>query len=281
MPPGWYDDGHGALRWWDGSGWTEHVATPDPLPDPGAAPAAPVAHAASPTPAAEPGAADPGVTPAAAAEPLPPELAEHDPATGAPPYATPAGYPGGYLGGPAPAGAFVAATEAKKSKAWIVWVVIGVVLLGIVIAAAVLIPLLFLGLNSGGSGSGGTQPADGDQAAAVDAVELYDDAWQDADCDAYLASTTEDFRIGQSLPDCETFVPEAEAFDDSFEDYEVEVTGISQDGDTITVSTSETFLSLFDEEGAPVTEPVPGEAIYEYTVINVDGAWLIDALTFE
>ena len=22
--PGWYDDGHGKQRWWDGSGWTEH-----------------------------------------------------------------------------------------------------------------------------------------------------------------------------------------------------------------------------------------------------------------
>ena len=22
--PGWYDDGHGKQRWWDGAGWTEH-----------------------------------------------------------------------------------------------------------------------------------------------------------------------------------------------------------------------------------------------------------------
>lgn len=28
-PPGWYDDGHGSLRWWDGSQWTTHTA---PLP---------------------------------------------------------------------------------------------------------------------------------------------------------------------------------------------------------------------------------------------------------
>ena len=39
---------------------------------------------------------------------------------------------------------FTAATEPRKSKLWIVWVVLGVVLLGIVIAAAVVIPLLFL-----------------------------------------------------------------------------------------------------------------------------------------
>ncbi|MCD9154634.1 DUF2510 domain-containing protein [Aeromicrobium duanguangcaii] len=25
-PPGWYDDGHGQLRWWDGSQWTQHTA---------------------------------------------------------------------------------------------------------------------------------------------------------------------------------------------------------------------------------------------------------------
>lgn len=24
-PPGWYDDGHGAVRWWDGARWTEHA----------------------------------------------------------------------------------------------------------------------------------------------------------------------------------------------------------------------------------------------------------------
>lgn len=28
--PGWYPDGSGAQRWWDGRGWTEHVSAPAP-----------------------------------------------------------------------------------------------------------------------------------------------------------------------------------------------------------------------------------------------------------
>lgn len=27
-PAGWYDDGQGQVRWWDGSTWTEHVQGP-------------------------------------------------------------------------------------------------------------------------------------------------------------------------------------------------------------------------------------------------------------
>ncbi len=30
IPAGWYDDGSGAQRWWDGTGWTEHIADPTP-----------------------------------------------------------------------------------------------------------------------------------------------------------------------------------------------------------------------------------------------------------
>ena len=40
-PAGWYDDGHGQLRWWDGQRWTDHTA---PL----SRPAAPTQAAARP-----------------------------------------------------------------------------------------------------------------------------------------------------------------------------------------------------------------------------------------
>lgn len=46
IPAGWYDDGSGRLRWWDGTGWTEHVepervTTAPPVPPaPGFVPSA-------------------------------------------------------------------------------------------------------------------------------------------------------------------------------------------------------------------------------------------------
>ena len=44
IPAGWYDDGSGRRRWWDGSAWTQHTL---------AAPATPTTPAAPATPAAE------------------------------------------------------------------------------------------------------------------------------------------------------------------------------------------------------------------------------------
>jgi hypothetical protein len=261
MPPGWYDDGHGALRWWDGARWTEHVATPDPEP----------AAAASEQIADQP------------TDVLPPELAELQQDADTVPYADgsvqppegayPGGYPGGFPGGTAPAGAFVSATEPKKSKLWIVWVVLGVVLLGIVIAAAVLIPLLFLTANAGG-GSGGS--ADADEAAAIAAVELYDQAWSEVDCDKFITATTEDFRAMIGLEDCAAFEPEATAFSESVENYVVTVTDVEREGDTITVSTTETFGSFFDDDGNPVDESIPVEEDYEYVLVPAGDGWAID-----
>lgn len=45
-PPGWYPDGQGGQRWWDGTQWTEHTQPPA-----GGAPAAPPAPAAPSAPA--------------------------------------------------------------------------------------------------------------------------------------------------------------------------------------------------------------------------------------
>ncbi|WP_262002619.1 DUF2510 domain-containing protein [Microbacterium sp. Mcb102] len=53
-PAGWYDDGSGSLRWWDGTQWTAHVRTSDDAPvAPERPPVEPVASAV-PSPATAP-----------------------------------------------------------------------------------------------------------------------------------------------------------------------------------------------------------------------------------
>jgi len=270
-PPGWYDDGHGALRWWDGTQWTEHVAQPDAESSPAPTEAEIVAgqlgfeHETAPAQAAP--VAEPGVTgqPGLSAQP----------AYAAAPYTPGAqGYPqGAYPGAPA-GGAFAAATEPRKSsKLWIVWVVLGVVLLGIVIAAAVLIPLLMLSAATAGS-TGDTD----DERAAVSAVELYDDAWQDGDCDALTRATTENFRVENGFTDCATFEDQAAAFNAGLDDYDIRVTDVETLGEEVVVTTEETYTEIADGDDAGSAQ---GSAVYEYTVVDSGDAWLIDSVVDE
>ena len=278
-PPGWYDDGHGGLRWWDGARWTEHVATPDAVTDESAPSEADIL-AASEAEAEDESARVAADVDAATALGL-----GVPPAAGAPQYAAATGhpdhpqgaYPGGFPGSDGPAGAFTAATEPRKSNLWILWVVLGVVMLGIVIAAAVVIPLIFLSLTSGSSQSS-VDASGADEQAAVAAVELYDDAWQNVDCDAYVDSTSESFREVSQLPDCEAFTETASEFAVSVEDYAVTVTDIEAEGDTIVVSTTESYNALLDDEGNPLDAPQAEELDYVYTVVSVDGDWVIDQL---
>jgi len=284
-PPGWYDDGHGALRWWDGTQWTEHVAQPDPEPSPAPTEAEIVAGAR--------GAEQPVAAAAAQqeapfeAQPAAPALFEElsgypaapRDAAGADPQVpgSPQGVYPGTPAGVAPAGgAFAAATEPRtKSKLWIVWVVLGVVLLGIVIAAAVLIPLLLLSASSANTGGGSD-----DERAAVAAVGLYDEAWQEGDCDKLIAATTESFRATVELTDCAAFEEQAAAFSAGIEDYTVNVTDVETVGDEIIVTTHETYTALVDDNGE-ATEPTDSALAYEYTVIQTGGDWLIEYVDAE
>jgi hypothetical protein len=267
-PPGWYDDGRGALRWWDGAQWTEHVQTPDPETaadgqadmDTLLAPA--VERAPTLESASAPDAGIPASAPADAAAP-----------DGGYPPSAPPGYPGGFPGGENPSGGFIAATDGKKSRLWILWVVIGVVLLGIVVLAAVLIPVA-IGLF--GSANGGSGAASEDEAAAVAAVEQYDEAWRTTDCDMFTQATTENFRQGLQLTDCEAFTAASQGFIDSVEGYEVSVTSIDAAEDEITVVTSETYTSMIDAEGNPTDQAVEYEDKYAYIVVPSEGGWAID-----
>ena len=296
-PPGWYDDGRGALRWWDGTQWTEHVQTPDAesdvndeSADSDLEPAAP--EAAQPSAYDDPadsidslfapagaseasGAADKSAA-AASGPAWATDVGVASPAAsfgvtapegGSSPSAPP-GYPGGFQGGPAPSGAFIAATEPKKSRLWIIWVLAGIVLLGLVILATILIPVLI--------GLFGASNAEED--AAVAAVELYDEAWRENDCDKFFAATTEGNRAALQPPltDCETFAAASQGFIDSVQNYEVTVNAVQQDGDQVTVQTTETYDSFFDAEGNPTEVATPVVDRYIYIVVPSGDGWAID-----
>ncbi|WP_082108706.1 DUF2510 domain-containing protein [Microbacterium sp. Ag1] len=87
-PAGWYDDGSGNRRWWDGLSWTEHVVTGHPAAvteSEVTTSTAEDAHVAA-DPTAPAAATDPGVpTTAATGQPLG-TVADLEPAPFAPPY---------------------------------------------------------------------------------------------------------------------------------------------------------------------------------------------------
>lgn len=169
-PAGWYDDGSGRQRWWDGLGWTEHVAPEAPVDH--EAPAAPEGPADAETVAPETVAPDPIEAPAAPADapvaPMTPPYAAsfaapsasdsptYPGATGAYPTAptypgapqaptypgsAPTAYPGGpgYAGAPAYPGAaqahpaYAAAPAAPSGPS-----VVGLVGLGLAVPGTVL-----------------------------------------------------------------------------------------------------------------------------------------------
>lgn len=294
-PPGWYDDGHGALRWWDGAQWTEHVAQPDPEPSAAPTEAEIVAANVQATPSqpAEASWADAVTGAPAAAWTAPASTAGHEAAPGVAYGAAPqAAYGAGDLdaGSSAPAGAFTAATAPRTSKLWIVWLVLGIVLLGIVIGVAVLIPLVLLGASGSGASPqvgptssvtepGGEEASDvtaEDESAAIAAVEAYNQSWLDADCDAYFGATTEHFRSLMELTDCESFYTQARGYAGSISDFDVIFREVDSVGSAITVSTTESYISPFDAEGNETAEPQRYEDRWEYFVVEEGGVWLLD-----
>lgn len=253
--PGWYDDAHGSLRWWDGAQWTAHVQA---LPAPAAqAPSEPV-----PDAAADFAAQFEQTSPA-----VPPIPTGPGAAGGVPPYA-------GAIGtAPSDPQPFPQAPPPPKSKMWIVWVVLGVVVLA-VIGGAIAFAIAILSQFSAPSGNGAEGP---DQEAAVAAVYRHDIAWQTANCDDFEEATTSAYRDDTGFVDCDDFVEQAEYFLETTSEYEVTVTDVEQDGDVIIVETTETYLTSVDGDGEPLESPEAISEDYQYTVVDDAGTWRIDA----
>jgi hypothetical protein len=298
-PPGWYDDGRGTVRWWDGANWTDHVAAPPveqgvDQPTAETVPLAPADQMVD-QPTAETERLDP-LDPAPPG-PVPPYVASE--------YATsayaPAGHPAsGYAASSLDpqTGAVMAPAEPRKSRLWILWVALGALLVAVVIALIVLSPLLWSGLVAGGdpssapssvpsavatppteessAGSAGSTPTEADKQAAVATVERHNDAWLTADCDGFMATTTESLREYMEITDCAAFTVESRNFAGSVDGYVTTINDVEVVGDAVAVSTSETYTSRFDAEGNQTDETLEYEDRYEYIVVPVDGAWVID-----
>ena len=279
-PPGWYDDGRGAKRWWDGANWTEHVAAP--------LPAEPLVGEVAPS--TEPPAAPRESTgPPAVAPPFSDQTV-----VGA---ASPVGSSGYQAYAPAePNGWTAPPAEPRKSRMWILWVALGIIVIGILVTVAVVAPILVGLAGRAGPAAVPTPetstatpsaeattvpqenvvPTDADKEAATAAVVRHNEAWLTGDCDGYMATTTEALREVSQITSCDSFAVESRNFAISVDDYVTQVAAVDTIGDSINVSTAETYTSLYDADGNPTPDRVAYEDRYRYVLVLDDGQWLIN-----
>ena len=269
-PPGWYPDGQGGQRWWDGNQWTEHTLPPpepqasdrpapaEPPAQPGPSDVTQVRPPAAPAAPEQPG-GDRPAAPEAGQPPasMPTQVA--GPGAGVPgqqqgygqqpgyPGAQAGGYPGqpGHPGQPAWQGQQYSGASAGGGITGKVIALIGG-------GAAVLIVLLVLFfVVLGGGGPKGT-------------VEDYFDAIQDQNCD-YFDYLSEDNRTDGDKGDCEDDPDAYFGEGDACEDSELEVKEEKEDGDEATVD--------YEVNGG-------GSDCEEEGTINLvkeDGDWKVDS----
>lgn len=128
-------------------------------------------------------------------------------------------------------------------KTWLPWVIGGCSCLGLITLAAIALIIVLAVLGSGGP---------------EQTVHDHHQAWEEADCEAFIETTTEKYREGST---CEDFATAAANGGEAT----YEVLGSETDGDTATVQTYEEVT---------VSETAT------YTLVRVDGDWKIDGHTF-
>ena len=106
--------------------------------------------------------------------------------------------------------------------------------------------------------------ADRDAAAAI--VLLYGDAWQQADCEKFQASTTADMRLKSDASDCDEFVVRAARQGFPRDDFAATVRSVEKVGETIIVRLDQSWSSGSLDY---VTDGV-------YTVVQQEGTWRVD-----
>lgn len=102
------------------------------------------------------------------------------------------------------------------------------------------------------------------------AVEDWDRAWEETDCDLYFEVTTEAYRERElGLLDgevaCDVFESRAGEWDEEVQDYVLEILGIEEEGDSAEVRIRESWYDPEFEEDVSERMTV--------TVEKIDGRW--------
>lgn len=268
-PAGWYPDGQGGQRWWDGTQWTEHTQ-----PAQGAAPAAP----AEPAPSADPAPVDPMQTVVAPRTPAQGHPAQGFPAQGGPGQA-PSGPPPAQSGYQQPGQPGIPPWQGQTptsgggggGKGKLIAIIAGAAAL-VVIAAVVLFTVVLGG---------------GPKGVAEDYLEATLDLDLERVCELSSERSQDeefaDFEV-ESCGEYQEKFKEQENYDEIvaiFEDVdtEVEIGDVEEKGDSATVEYTETikytgddeesFAEFFGEE-TEITEKGT------LTMVKEDGDWLVD-----
>lgn len=193
--------------------------------------------------------------------------------------------------GRAEAAVMVDGPPPEGSRLWIAWLALGLVIVAIVVGGAVLSSQLLGGTAIGvpapssspstdagsGTGEGSRAPSVSaeERDAAITVVEAYSRAWQQSDCDVYLSTTSEYYRGLLELPDCESFYINSRGWVEGIDDYTFRVIDVERVGESLAVSTAETYTSAWDHDGNPLDAPTDFDDRFEYLLIDQDGEWVI------
>ena len=279
-PPGWYPDGQGGQRWWDGNQWTEHTQPPS-----GGAPAAPAAPAAPSAPSAPgvPGGDLPTqVAPNRAsnypAQPQQPQQPQYGaPAGGG--YGQPAGQPG--FGQQPPFGGYPSTGGSSGGGKGKLIAIIGAAV-GAVILVVVLLFVLFKVVLGGGPGG-----------VAEDYLNAQLDRDYEKQCDLSAEKLQDELLASADADDCGDYADKQEDAEKEFEDQikefedilddtdiEIEAGDVKEDGDKATVDVTikyeytgdddDKFREFFNEE------KLEGEDEGKVKLVKEDGDWKVE-----
>jgi hypothetical protein len=120
-------------------------------------------------------------------------------------------------------------------------------------------------------------PSAADQEAAIHAVTTYTTALRTDDCEAFFTTTTESYRAMLAITDCEALTRISTQVEERVQSQVVTVEAVESVGDSISVSTTDSYTSTFDAQGNPTVVSLAYTTQRRYDLIESSAGWAIDA----